>query len=752
MISCIKVLSDTSEKPLAKSFSPTIRVLVVMVVFCPLLSTPALSQGQVTLASFDAGGWSGNDAIYDWLPFSPTATGILTTATTQLFACANGTCSGPAYYVVCSINAGTYNACPVASTVAISDGAGGYSACNGSCNFLPQTFAFSGVNQVTLSKGQTYYARPYICSYGSDYCGQGQALGGGAQIFSGVLSSLLSINPSPLAFPDTDLGTASLAQYVTLTNKGAGPVAMGTPSASQYFSISANTCGTSIAMGSSCRIYVRFRPIAAGFITGAITINEVSPATSQAVSVSGTGIALVNIAPSSVNFPDTTIPGTSPAQTITLTNNENQTLTIQAGTKGSGFALGASTCGTSMAPLSICTISLVFRPINAALSTGTFNLTESVPSGLQTIPLTGAGLGGGIALNTGSLTFPVTVPPAISATKMIALTNYTGIPVTLTLASASANFLVSSDTCQGAVAPRGQCTISVEFQPAGTGPLSGTLTLQEISVPPGSNYSQTVPLFGNAGGSSTSFQTDVLFTGINVTPVTYLDTTTRNYVDSINSTHVYHLFAISSSVDKSLFSVSLAAESTGSAITVNASSGGNPGDSGSGGALQFLLPFGLTVTSVTGNNANFGQPTPGNPVAAAFSCELAAEGEAALSMVLNEFSAGALGQYQRFQQCGFFAPIATAGDACDVVEPIINPGSTECLGSMGSTALFGDNALNTHQVRNVRWKPDSQDVSFSQITFHITESPSQVLSLIQQKGITVYVNTSGGDYFLDNFR
>lgn len=131
----------------------------------------------LTLGSFDAGGWSGNDYIYNWLAFSPTITGTLTAVTSQLFSCANGSCTGPAYYVVCAVNAGT-GGCPTGSVLATSDPTYGYSVVP---NFTTQQFTFSGSNQITLTAGQTYYVEPNICCANG-----GQPLGGGIQTFLGT--------------------------------------------------------------------------------------------------------------------------------------------------------------------------------------------------------------------------------------------------------------------------------------------------------------------------------------------------------------------------------------------------------------------------------------------------------------------------------------------------------------------------------------------------------------------------------------
>jgi hypothetical protein len=82
------------------------------------------------------------------------------------------------------VNGGHYNGCPDGSVIATSDPTFGFNS-GGSAGFTALQFTFSGANQRSLIGGQTYWARPYICSFGPYACGGGQALAGGLQTFNG---------------------------------------------------------------------------------------------------------------------------------------------------------------------------------------------------------------------------------------------------------------------------------------------------------------------------------------------------------------------------------------------------------------------------------------------------------------------------------------------------------------------------------------------------------------------------------------
>lgn len=154
------------------------------------LRHPCVDTTPVTLATFNAGGWSGNYYVYNWLVLVPNVSGKLASVTSELFMCANGSCGGPAYYVICAVDGGYYGGCPADALLATSDPTYGigipppYGA-----GMVRQEFKFSGASAITLLRGQRYFVRPYICSFGSGHCAGGQALGGGLQTFVGVPQS-----------------------------------------------------------------------------------------------------------------------------------------------------------------------------------------------------------------------------------------------------------------------------------------------------------------------------------------------------------------------------------------------------------------------------------------------------------------------------------------------------------------------------------------------------------------------------------
>ncbi|MGB7592112.1 MAG: DUF3443 family protein, partial [Terriglobia bacterium] len=109
----------------------------------------------------------------------------------------------------------------------------------------------------------------------------------------------VSASTNTLTFSGVTVGTTSAAQSVTLTNAGTTPLAISSTTISGDFSISNNTCGSSVAAGGSCTISVTFTPQGSGPWTGTLTI--VDGAGTQTVALTGT-TTIANTVPVSVNL------------------------------------------------------------------------------------------------------------------------------------------------------------------------------------------------------------------------------------------------------------------------------------------------------------------------------------------------------------------------------------------------------------------------------------------------------------------
>jgi hypothetical protein len=101
------------------------------------------------------------------------------------------------------------------------------------------------------------------------------------------------LSPTSLVFAAQKVGTSSAVQTVTLTNPING---LSTPltiasiaTVGADFAISSNTCGGSLAAGTSCTIGITFTPTTTGPLTGLLAVFDDSPNPQRGVTLSGTG-------------------------------------------------------------------------------------------------------------------------------------------------------------------------------------------------------------------------------------------------------------------------------------------------------------------------------------------------------------------------------------------------------------------------------------------------------------------------------
>src|SRR5208337_1227949 len=109
------------------------------------------------------------------------------------------------------------------------------------------------------------------------------------------------------------------------------------------------------------------------------------------------------VSPTALNFGTVLIPTTSPAQTVTLTNNTNAAIAFTSATLANGspaaattdYVVSANTCSggipSGAPPANQCTISVTFKPSVVGAETATLVLTDGDSTSPQNIALTGSG-------------------------------------------------------------------------------------------------------------------------------------------------------------------------------------------------------------------------------------------------------------------------------------------------------------------------------------------------------------------------
>src|SRR5258708_289260 len=210
---------------------------------------------------------------------------------------------------------------------------------------------------------------------------------------------VVSLTPASIAFPASTVGTTTAAQLVALKNTGTATltissIALGGTNPTSFVEI--GTCGTSLAAGASCSLYVGFKPASAAALSATLSVTDNAAGAPHKVTftVYGTVAPTMKLSTTSITFPTTLHGTTSAASTITLTNGCTSTVTLSsialAGTNPTDF-VELNTCGATLAPAAACNIYVAFRPAVAGAFKGTLTITDNGAASPQSVALAGTG-------------------------------------------------------------------------------------------------------------------------------------------------------------------------------------------------------------------------------------------------------------------------------------------------------------------------------------------------------------------------
>lgn len=255
------------------------------------------------------------------------------------------------------------------------------------------------------------------------------------------------LSPGAVMFPATTANTTAPSIPVTLSNPGTAALSISgitITGANPTDFAQTNTCGASVAAGSSCSISLTFTPASAASFTATLSIADNASGSPQTVALSGTGTApaapIASLTPATLTF--TAVSGaTSAAQTATLTNSGNAPLSIAGititGTNSADFSIanGISACASTLAAGLSCLIYVTFTPASAATFSATLSVADNVSGSPQTASLTGTGTPP-VTFILSSPTAPQTIQPGGSAKFTITATAQNGTfsnPVSLSV-------------------------------------------------------------------------------------------------------------------------------------------------------------------------------------------------------------------------------------------------------------------------------------------------------------------------------
>jgi hypothetical protein len=190
------------------------------------------------------------------------------------------------------------------------------------------------------------------------------------------------------------------------------------------------------------------------------------------------GITPVSRSTGSLTFSNQVINTTSASKKVSITNNQSSTLNISSITTTGDFAQTSTTCGSTLAPASSCTIGIDFTPTATGLRSGALTFIDDAPNSPQTVSLTGSGVS--VGLSPSSIGFPAQLINTTSSAKLATLTNYDVNPLSISSIVPSGDF-GETNSCGTTVPAGSKCTISVTFTPAASGKRTGAITISDDS-------------------------------------------------------------------------------------------------------------------------------------------------------------------------------------------------------------------------------------------------------------------------------
>jgi hypothetical protein len=290
----------------------------------------------------------------------------------------------------------------------------------------------------------------------------------------------ITLSATTLNFGSQAVATESPSQTVTVTSSGNAPITFGTPSITGDF-VEQDTCaGQTIAVGATCTFTISFAPTQTGSRTGQLTIYANIPGGQATVSLTGTATApaAIVLTPVALTFPATIVDQAAAAQIITVANTGSNPATLNTPTITGDFTIAASTCGSTLAVQTACSLSIAFTPTASGTRTGILTITDSV--GTQTAQLSGTGNAPATdTLAPLSLTFAQQAIGTTSAAEQLTLTNSGDVALTLIKVSLSAGDFTATNSCGASLNPHSTCAISIAFVPTAIGTRTATLTVTD---------------------------------------------------------------------------------------------------------------------------------------------------------------------------------------------------------------------------------------------------------------------------------
>ena len=316
-----------------------------------------------------------------------------------------------------------------------------------------------------------------------------------------------SIVPASIPFGGQLVGTGGPVQSVVLTNEAGasapdvvGQAALTGPDASQFQIVTDGCSNTSVAIGASCEVLLRFTPTSQGAASASLSIPSDDPTSPATVALSGTGTAPDEVvSPTDLDFGEQGTGTASATQSVTVANSADGTGPLVlgsvalAGSDSSSYDLVFDGCsGQSLSPGDTCKVGVRFAPSAGGQRTAAVLIPSNGSASPEQIELSGSGVTGpsnSFSLNKpkflkhGRALLPVNLPGAgqvtLSGKGVRSRTAAAPGPGTIKL------LVVSTGKAHRRLAAKGKTRIhiAVTFTPAGGAPSTIGVSMKLVERP-----------------------------------------------------------------------------------------------------------------------------------------------------------------------------------------------------------------------------------------------------------------------------
>lgn len=490
--------------------------------FVNVIFTPTASGPRTGTLTLQAGGATATAALTGYgspdlgLSLKPTAltfNNVPGSASTQQTITLTNTSSVPEQFGVLSTGtaASTFQATSNCGTLVSG------TTCSMSVRFTPATAPTAGILSIPVTT--TVGGVPVLATYTVPLIGAYTTEDAGLEIVA-----------SEAQFGPQAAGAAGVTRQFTIDNLTQKSVALAIALPRQFVLSGAPCSG--LAPYASCNFAVSFLPLANGDITGTL-FAQATPTDGSAtlnglgyVEGYGIGSAILtvkgNLQPGNLISFGQVPSGQSAKQALTLTNASPTTpLTIRRITSEWPF-LSTTTCGATLAPAAVCTVSLTYTPINqlapganappASTDTGTLAIESDAVSSPDLIAVTGNSTPVTVpapsnsaplatfTASQSSLTFTNTVVGAASLPQTLSLDNTGTVAIDILGIQSSPDFTVASNC--STILPGASCLLTVTFTPQSSSQSGSATRIGAIEI--SSNASTSLEFISLIGASSPS--------------------------------------------------------------------------------------------------------------------------------------------------------------------------------------------------------------------------------------------------------